>query len=183
MEHLTVTSHRSVGNSAFASFDPWSHARGQAKQSLCRVDRASDRDGLRPLPVPLWSCSAMHMVACSACHGEGARFTRPSRHALHEHHLAVAAAAAADSEPPQRPPPRRVPCKVCCATGLVQNSAPDTPAPEFGSATVAIVGGGIGGAAAALALQQRGLNAVVYERGTQGVNYYLRSLEAALCVT
>ena len=106
----------------------------------------------------------MHMVACSACHGEGARFTRPSRHALHEHHLAVAAAAAADSEPPQRPPPRRVPCKVCCATGLVQNSAPDTPAPEFGSAIVAIVGGGIGGAAAALALQQRGLNAVVYER-------------------
>ena len=102
------------------------------------------------------------MVACSKCLGAGVAHIRPSRKVLHEHRVAEAAAAQQGRQPPARPAARPVPCSACAGVGL-QDGPPPAP---LGSEppTVAIVGGGIGGAALALALQQRGVAVQVYER-------------------
>jgi hypothetical protein len=81
-------------------------------------------------------------------------------------------AAATASAPPPRsraqsppPPPLKVlPCKCCQGTGLVPTADGELPTPYPNAPTVAIVGAGIGGAALALALQQRGVKVQLYER-------------------
>ena len=102
---------------------------------------------------------ARAMVACSKCLGAGVTPAKPSRRQLHEHR----AAAAAAQGPIARPVLRRVPCTACGGVGL----QPGPPAPPLHAGSpapaVAIVGGGIGGAALALALQQRGVPVRVYE--------------------
>ena len=103
---------------------------------------------------------ARAMVACSKCLGAGVTPAKPSRRQLHEHR----AAAAAAQGPIARPVLRRVPCTACGGVGL----QPGPPAPPLHAGSpapaVAIVGGGIGGAALALALQQRGVPVRVFER-------------------
>ena len=102
-----------------------------------------------------------HMIACSFCGGDGVRRARPSKRALHEHRTAVAAAS--EGAPPSPPSPRRLPCAKCDGVGLVGLAA-GAALPPLSDAVVAVVGGGIGGAAVALALQQRGIAVRVYER-------------------
>ena len=101
----------------------------------------------------------LRRVACNSCRGEGSRFVRPSKKVLAEYRLAVAAAAGGTL--PARPPWRSMPCRECSAVGLVPGEL--TP-PADSARSIAIVGGGIGGAAATLALRQRGLNAILYEK-------------------
>ena len=87
---------------------------------------------------------------------------KPSSKALKAHRLAVAAATAAGAaQMPARPSPRRIPCDTCGSSGLVDGELPP-PLPV--APRVAVVGGGIGGAAVSLALLQRGIPATLYER-------------------
>ena len=66
--------------------------------------------------------------------------------------------------PPPRPAPRTAPCSNCDGIGL-QPGPPPTPLSSSSSIDdVAVIGGGIGGAALALALQQRGITVRIYER-------------------
>ena len=102
------------------------------------------------------------MVACVRCGGTGEVEIKPSRQALHKHRQAAAAACAAGGPAPPRPSRRRVPCPACSGDGL-QAGPPPVPLGDE-PPTVAIIGGGIGGAALALALQQRGVAVRVYER-------------------
>ena len=90
---------------------------------------------------------------------------RPSdRRLLKEYRRACEALATTGASslvpPPPRPAPQRKPCKACGASGLVEGEFPSVSE----QSKVAIIGGGIGGAAVALALRQRGLHATVYER-------------------
>ncbi|EOD33021.1 hypothetical protein EMIHUDRAFT_229975 [Emiliania huxleyi CCMP1516] len=107
------------------------------------IVRAAFASGAAPPPGRL--------RACSRCHGEGGLYTRGKRRS--------GGAAAVI----------RRPCAACGGIGLVDGMLPPPrhePGPRDRAfvGTVAIAGGGIGGAAAALALQQRGFRVVVYER-------------------
>ena len=96
------------------------------------------------------------MRECARCKGEGAVLAKPSNLALRAHRVAKDRAAHFGEPPPQYPPRRRLPCSECAGVGLVPGELP--PLAE-GGATVAVVGGGIGGAAVTLALRQRGAGA------------------------
>ena len=100
-------------------------------------------------------------MECPRCRGDGSQLVCHSKRVLAEHRAACSVAEQAGQPAPRRPERPRRPCAPCGGSGL----APGVLAPPLESAPkVAIVGGGIGGFAAALALRQRGVNAVVYER-------------------
>lgn len=89
--------------------------------------------------------------ACTNCGGEGGLYVRSNK----RQGVAV----------------RRVrrPCQNCSNNGLVEGPMPEPrllpgAADRTHLGVVAIAGGGIGGAAAALALQQRGIPVMLYER-------------------
>lgn len=118
------------------------------------------------------------LSACPKCLGEGQARTNRSKKARAQHRRVVDAAAAAGMPKPPPPPPRMAPCKACSGSGLVLVSdgtddydddcaggaeAAGVP-PVDPNARVAVVGGGIGGFALALALQHRGVPCDVYER-------------------
>jgi hypothetical protein len=103
-----------------------------------------------------------HATACTKCVGSGVLEVKPSRKLLHQHRVTAAAAAAAGAPPPPRPSRRRVSCMACGGAGLQSGPPPEPLGDE--PPTVAIVGGGIGGAALALALQQRNVPVRIYER-------------------
>ena len=106
-------------------------------------------------------------VACPRCSGEGSIRARSSKKAR-------AQRKRNPSLPP--PPPRFAPCPKCSGSGIVMFAAgartegtdsrqqqQQLPCPVRPGVSVAIVGGGIGGLALALALQHRHVPSVVYE--------------------
>ena len=126
------------------------------------------------------------MMCCGRCAGEGvlvsltkaqkrarkrarelARDGRPSRPPIHlgdaDDDAPDAAAEARPSTPPEAPG-KVLPCKACGGTGLVSTRDGELPVPRDDAPHVAVVGAGIGGAALALALQQRGVRVSVFER-------------------
>lgn len=95
--------------------------------------------------------------ACTRCRGEGATFAlskaqKKKRQKTSEGENPSSAARVA--------PEKRIECAECDGSGVVRG----TPEGHASTSTVAIVGGGVGGAALALALAQRGVRATVYER-------------------
>jgi len=93
-------------------------------------------------------------TCCARCRGEGAMFalSKAQRRARGNDGNDVEARVA---------PEKRSECEECAGSGVV----PGVPsAPSAGAARVCVVGGGIGGAALALALQHRGIQSVVCER-------------------
>ena len=113
------------------------------------------------------------MMWCSSCGGEGVRSTlsKKQKRARRLQREAVDGGSTKDTDVYLNPailakaaPAKTVPCKYCWGTGLVPtpNGKPHMPHPN--SPRVAIVGAGIGGAALALAFQQRGVHASVFER-------------------
>jgi salicylate hydroxylase len=103
------------------------------------------------------SLSARSMVKCSRCQGEGF-FCKKAKKARHSHK---------DSSNMSRPDCSVVTtmCKKCAGTGLcVRDSVSPNLSICEGGCDVLIVGGGIGGCALALALQQRKISVRVYER-------------------
>ena len=127
------------------------------------------------------SCdSIVPATACVRCRGEGSVRARPSKKARAQRKREMEAAkrraseggndSKADALPPPAPP-RSVPCPKCNGSGIVpKNDACDSDdtkrllPPIRPDVSVAIVGGGLGGLALALALQHRSVPCVVYER-------------------
>lgn len=99
------------------------------------------------------------MECCKRCLGEGLTNARFSKRDAHKHKHAIDV-----GDPP--PPSRFVKCDACGGSGLTPRAAPfRSRSPASSSAfTVAIIGGGIGACALALALQQRDIAYTVYER-------------------
>ena len=118
-------------------------------------------------PPPGWR----HMAACEACAGAGQLPAKRSRRRqLARRHAAAAAAPAGVTAPQGVGPPRqRVPCAVCAGVGLQPASRPPAARRDELPA-VAVIGGGIGGAALALALQHRGVAVRVYARDPSSPN-------------
>mmetsp|Transcript_16525 Transcript_16525/g.35967 ORF Transcript_16525/g.35967 Transcript_16525/m.35967 type:complete len:671 (+) Transcript_16525:191-2203(+) len=122
------------------------------------------------------SMSAMDFVeatACSRCRGEGSVRARPSKKARAQRKRDLEAAKRnqdgddCTSSLPPPAPPRYVPCPNCGGSGIVplDSDATTSRIPTVHPGVrVAIVGGGIGGLALALALQHRSVPCIVYER-------------------
>lgn len=107
------------------------------------------------------------LSACSTCHGEG-----KIRGPLSKKARALKIEQRSKSDDP-RP---MIPCRICDGTGLIFSLATDSTNQHQRQSdnkvevrlpiSVAIVGGGIGGIALAIALQHRNIPCVVYERDT-----------------
>lgn len=124
------------------------------------------------------SQKASVMVMCSKCGGEGSINTKPSKKARHAYKVALDSYHNTMEEErekegankPQPPPSAKVSCKACSGVGLI-DASDKLPLKEeeeaedlYSLCDVVIVGGGIGGCALALALQQRNIPCRVYER-------------------
>ena len=117
----------------------------------------------------------INMMWCSGCGGEGVISTL-SKKQKRARRLNREAAAVETTErqrdslsPTSRTktlPAKLAPCKHCRATGLVPTPDGTPQRPHPASPRVAIIGAGIGGAALALALQQRGIHVSLFERDT-----------------
>lgn len=115
----------------------------------------------RPAPAPAHADPRLRYVSCPGCGGVGSRLVASKRE------RGARAAAARGEERATSPRKNRAACKQCAGDGVVPNCAPEGAPPSDeasdGRPLIAIVGGGIGGAAAALGLQQRGFRAIVFE--------------------
>ena len=126
---------------------------------------------------------------CGFCQGSGSRAGKPSkrhRHLLHKRKVweqkvagGLIEAGPRPEVPAVDPHQQQVPCRSCSGVGLLREpcrtgsggglmrrrvEAAEAEAEARGDPLVAVVGGGVGGAALAVALQQRGMRVVVYER-------------------
>ena len=99
------------------------------------------------------------MMWCGRCAGEGVlvSLTKAQKRARR--------AADARERPRDDMAPRKaLPCKACRGVGLVATEDGELPPPRDGAPSVAVVGAGIGGAALALALQQRGVRVALFDK-------------------
>lgn len=122
-------------------------------RAVARVARTATR-GRRARAMPARADASARHRACERCRGEGATFAL-SRAQKKRRRLDRDDGAAT-----REAPEKRVECAACEGAGVVEGAATANGA----AARVAIVGGGVGGAALALALTQRGARATVYER-------------------
>ena len=123
-----------------------------------RTSRASIVPGIRASSASAMPhenvCDAT--AACVRCRGEGALFAlskaqRKKRKANRED----------GASSPREVPAKRIDCVDCGGSGVTRARTPTRAASK---AEVAIVGGGVGGVALALALRHRGVAVTVYER-------------------
>ena len=97
------------------------------------------------------------MMWCGRCAGEGVlvSLTKAQKRARRLE-------GARERPPP--PPGKATPCKACGGVGLVATADGELPRPRDDAPSVAVVGAGIGGAALALALQQRGVRVALFDK-------------------
>ncbi|MFT6718713.1 MAG: 2-polyprenyl-6-methoxyphenol hydroxylase-like FAD-dependent oxidoreductase [Sphingobacteriales bacterium] len=104
---------------------------------------------------------------CEACQGRGKKSQRLRKKARLRYQLELEHFEKGDKKelPPIRPKGHQEPCAHCSAAGVV--AAPLPPKPDHENYPhVAIIGGGIGGAALAVACLHRGIPFTLYERDT-----------------
>ena len=111
---------------------------------------------------------------CPKCRGEGRLRRRPPRKARNRHDPKRARHSSDPEEEKERPPTQAAaatfkPCMACNGSGLIKrvpgNDTPNAAMPRHQRPpSVAIVGGGIGGLALALACQHRSIPCNIYER-------------------
>ncbi|MDF3127624.1 NAD(P)/FAD-dependent oxidoreductase [Kiritimatiellaeota bacterium B1221] len=102
---------------------------------------------------------------CEVCRGRGKRIRklRKKVRLRYQKELAEYEKKQGKGEPPARPKGHPYACLDCGGTGLVPCAAP--PVPDTGNfPRVAIIGGGIGGVALAVACLHRGIPFTLYER-------------------
>ena len=102
-----------------------------------------------------------HWSVCTVCRGGGKRTRKPSPRVRRRYKRALRDASPSD-EPPKPPVDHIEDCAGCRGSGLVE--AVTTIAPNTKIPRVAIVGGGIGGLALAVACRHRGIPCAIYER-------------------
>lgn len=102
---------------------------------------------------------------CHECYGQGKIVREPSRKRRRLHHAAVEAFRDAGGENPAPAPLNRNMdiCLHCTGSGLQSSDSAVTPNSKD-YPTVAIIGGGIGGVALAVACLHRGIPFTLYER-------------------
>ena len=110
-----------------------------------------------------------HWASCPECQGRGKRHRRLSGKARRRYQNALAQFEASQTkgggkeEPPVRPKGHLEDCANCQGSGLVSSPAPPL-VDEENYPHVAIIGGGIGGVALAVACLHRGIPHTLYER-------------------
>ena len=128
----------------------------RATMSAARTSAASDAGGDADADVGAGG-DGSGMMWCGRCAGEGTlvSLTKAQKRARKM------------ADAPGAPPPapgKTLPCKECKGVGLVPTEDGELPVAREDAPSVAIVGAGIGGAALALALQQRGVRVSLFER-------------------
>ena len=112
-----------------------------------------------------------HWTVCSACHGEGNVSRSPSEKVRRRYQRALLAAEKGKPSDRPMPPVAHVDdCASCRGTGLKASTAATPVNRNYPS--IAIIGGGLGGLALAVACRHRGIPCAIYERD---VNFDQRS--------
>ncbi|MDB4837931.1 FAD-dependent monooxygenase [Marinomonas sp.] len=108
---------------------------------------------------------ANHWTVCPKCYGQGkkGRRIRKKVRLAYLKALELFEQSNQQGEPPERPKKHMELCLHCSGSGLLLSATPTTPNPEE-YPHVAIIGGGIGGVALAVACQHRGIPFTLYER-------------------
>lgn len=102
-------------------------------------------------------------TVCSACHGEGKVTRRPTKRARHRYKRALLAAEKENAAELPTPPMDHVDdCASCSGSGLTESTTATASNTSYPS--IAIIGGGLGGFALAVACQHRGIPFAIYER-------------------
>lgn len=107
-----------------------------------------------------------HWKICSDCHGQGRVTREPSkkRRRLYQIALDTFNASKGIGNPPKVPKNNLDICLECAGSGLIESDAVAPIHQEY--PRVAIIGGGIGGTALAVACLHRGIPFMLYERDT-----------------
>lgn len=113
------------------------------------------------------------MTICQECQGHGKKSRKLSKKVRNRYQIALEHFEKANdkSQPPDRPKRKLYSCFNCSGSGLIESAS--NPKPDTKNyPNVAIIGGGIGGVALAVACLHRGIPFTLYERDS---NFEARS--------